>query len=136
MDDKNKLDYEKNSIVGYNEPKCYLENEIEKQLNVLDLSNFNNIETDYVEDFFLKYKFYNNSSSGDFCLPFFNKKDDNSSLNCHLYFYFCNKLFPVISAGFSISIKSNNVGAKSASLPSLIPYGLLVTNASGTGFVV
>ena len=56
MEEKNKVDYEKNSILGYLKPKCYLENDIEKHLKVLDLSNFNKIETEYVEDFFLKYK--------------------------------------------------------------------------------
>ena len=56
MEDKNKVDYEKNSILGYLDPKCYLENDIEKQLRIMNLSEFNEKELALLEDLIIKYK--------------------------------------------------------------------------------
>ena len=36
--------------------KSYLETELDKQLEILDLSDFDDKEVEIVEDFFLKYK--------------------------------------------------------------------------------
>ena len=56
MKDKNKREYEKNCILGNLDIKCYLENELERELNILDLSDFNEAELDLVVDLTLKYK--------------------------------------------------------------------------------
>ena len=56
MENTIQKDYEKNCILGNLHAKCYLENELEKQLNILDLSDFNEAEFDFLKDLALKYK--------------------------------------------------------------------------------
>ena len=56
MEEKNKLDYEKNIILGNIEMKCYLKEELEKQLNLLNLNDFDTNEVELLEDFAIKYK--------------------------------------------------------------------------------
>ena len=56
MPERIKRNYEKNCILGNLDIKCYLENELEKQLKILDLSDFDDKEVEIVEDFFIKYK--------------------------------------------------------------------------------
>ena len=56
MPERIKKNYETNCILGNLDIKCYLENELEKQLKILDLSDFDDKEVEIVEDFFLKYK--------------------------------------------------------------------------------
>ena len=51
-----KRDFEKNCILRNLEMKSYLETELDKQLEILDLSDFDDKEVEIVEDFFLKYK--------------------------------------------------------------------------------
>ena len=46
------------------------------------------------------------------------------------------KLFPVISAGFSIPRRSSTVGATSASRPSFLSLTILPIKMNGTGWVV
>ena len=54
--EKKKKNFEKNCILGNLEMKSYLETELDKQLEILDLSDFDDKEVEIVEDFFLKYK--------------------------------------------------------------------------------
>ena len=56
MDDKDKKDYEKNSILGNINIKSFIEKELEKHLEILDLSDFDETEVDYIKDFFANYK--------------------------------------------------------------------------------
>ena len=56
MEYDNKFNFEKECFVGNTITKSYLENEIDKMLKILDLSNFDAKEVEIIEDFFIKFK--------------------------------------------------------------------------------
>ena len=56
MEWDNKFNFEKECFIGNTITKSYLENEIDKNLKILDLSDFDEKEVELIEEFFTKFK--------------------------------------------------------------------------------